>query len=70
MPKVMIRRKDDGKLLFYIARKDQEDVISVVEFDNEEQWGGEVKLTDGSRYYIDPVCPPPDFPVTLRFKRA
>ena len=37
MPKVMIRRKDDGKLLFYIARKDQEDVISEVEFDNKEQ---------------------------------
>jgi nitrogen fixation protein NifT len=66
----MIRRKPDGGLLFYIAKKDQEDVISKVEVDNEEQWGGEVELTDGSRYYIDPVSPPPRFPTTLRFKRA
>ena len=50
MPNVMIRRKDDGDLLFYIAKKDQEDVISTVEFDSEEQWGGVVELTDGSRY--------------------
>jgi nitrogen fixation protein NifT len=70
MPNVMIRRKPEGDLLFYIAKKDQEDVISKVEVDNEEQWGGEVELTDGSRYYIDPVSPPPQFPTTLRFKRA
>lgn len=70
MPNVMIRRKSDGDLLFYIAKKDQEDVISKVEVDNEQEWGGEVELTDGSRYYIDPVSPPPRFPKTLRFKRA
>ncbi len=70
MPNVMIRIKDDGKLLFYIAKKDQEDIISKVEFDTTEQWGGEVELTDGDKYYIDPVSPPPEFPATLRFKRA
>ncbi len=70
MPNVMIRRKDDGELLFYIAKKDQEDVISVVEFDNAEQWGGVVELTDGSKYYIEPMSPPPEFPTTLRFKRG
>jgi len=70
MPNVMIRRKDDGALLFYIAKKDQEDVISLVEYDTEKQWGGVVELTDGSKYYIDPVSPPPEFPTTLRFKRA
>jgi nitrogen fixation protein NifT len=70
MPNVMIRRKDNGELLFYIAKKDQEDIISVVEFDSEEQWGGEVELTDGSKYYIDPMSPPPDFPATLRFRRG
>jgi len=70
MPNVMIRRKDDGGLLFYIAKKDQEDVISVVEFDNAEQWGGVVELTDGSKYYIEPMSPPPEFPTTLRFKRG
>ncbi len=70
MPNVMIRRKENGELLFYIAKKDQEDVISTVEFDNAEQWGGVVELTDGSRYYIEPMTPPPDFPTTLRFKRG
>ncbi len=70
MPNVMIRRKDDGGLLFYIAKKDQEETISRVEIDTDEQWGGEVELTDGSCYYIDPVSPPPEFPTTLRFKRA
>ncbi len=70
MPNVMIRQKDNGELLFYIAKKDQEDVISVVEFDNAEQWGGVVELTDGSRYYIEPMSPPPEFPTTLRFKRG
>lgn len=70
MPSVMIRRKTDGNLLFYIAKKDQEDTISKVEFDTAEQWGGEILLTDGSVYYIDPMSPPPVFPTTLRFKRV
>jgi nitrogen fixation protein NifT len=66
----MIRVKDDGALLFYIAKKDQEEVIASVEKDSETEWGGEVALTDGSRYYIDPISPRPVFPTTLRFKRA
>ncbi len=70
MPNVMIRVKDDGGLLFYIAKKDQEDEIAMVERDTETEWGGEVELTDGSRYYIDPISPRPVFPTTLRFKRA
>ena len=70
MPNVMIRVKDDGALLFYIAKKDQEDEIASVETDTDDEWGGEVELTDGSRYYIDPISPRPSFPTTLRFKRA
>ena len=70
MPNVMIRVKDDGGLLFYIAKKDQEDEIARVEKDTDDEWGGEVELTDGSRYYIDPISPRPSFPTTLRFKRA
>jgi nitrogen fixation protein NifT len=66
----MIRVKDDGGLLFYIAKKDQEDPITSVEKDTEDEWGGEVELADGSKYYIDPISPPPTFPTTLRFKRA
>lgn len=70
MPNVMIRVKDDGGLLFYIAKKDQEDEIAKVERDTETEWGGEVELMDGSKYYIDPISPRPSFPTTLRFKRA
>lgn len=70
MPNVMIRLKDNGALLFYIAKKDQEDEIASVEVDNDDSWGGEVELTDGSRYYIDPISPKPSFPTTLRFRRA
>lgn len=70
MPSVMIRRTPEGDLLFYIAKKDQEDIISTVEVDTDEQWGGKVELTDGSEYYIEPMSPRPEFPTTLRFKRA
>ena len=70
MPNVMIRVKEDGNLLFYIAKKDQEDEIASVEKDTEDEWGGEIELTDGSKYYIDPISPKPSFPTTLRFKRA
>ncbi len=70
MPNVMIRVKDNGHLLFYIAKKDQEEEIARVEIANETAWGGEIELTDGSKYYIDPITPPPEFPTTLRFKRV
>ncbi len=70
MPSVMIRKSDSGSLLFYVAKKDMEETISRVETDTPEAWGGEVELTDGSKWYVDPISPPPIFPTTLRFKRA
>jgi nitrogen fixation protein NifT len=70
VPNVMIRLNDEGRLLFYIAKKDQEDIIESVEKDTDSEWGGEIELTDGSKYYIDPISPPPTFPTTLRFTRA
>lgn len=70
MPNVMIRRNAEGVLSFYVAKKDLEANIVSVETDTGDAWGGEVELDDGSRYYIDPVSPPPAFPTTLRFKRA
>lgn len=70
MPNVMIRRTAEGILSFYVAKKDLEASIVSVETDTGEAWGGEVALDDGSKYYIDPVSPPPEFPTTLRFKRA
>ncbi len=70
MPSVMVRRNDEGKLLFYVAKKDLEEVITKVEVDTAEEWGGEVTLSDGERFYIEPIRPPPAFPTTLRFRRG
>ena len=70
MPNVMLRKNADGNLLFYVAKKDMEETIASVEKDTQDEWGGEVELTDGSKWYIDPIRPPPRFPTTLRFKKA
>ncbi|GAB3373282.1 NifT/FixU family protein [Azotobacter armeniacus] len=69
MPSVMIRRNDAGQLTFYIAKKDQEEIVMSLEHDSPEQWGGEVTLGDGSSYYIEPM-PQPKLPITVRAKRA
>jgi len=70
MPSVMLKRKEDGKMLFYVAKKDLEETIVSIETDTDESWGGTVELSDGTKYYIDPISPPPSFPTTLRFKRG
>ncbi|MDJ0861247.1 MAG: putative nitrogen fixation protein NifT [Gammaproteobacteria bacterium] len=70
MPNVMVRKSDAGGLLFYVAKKDMEETIASVEVDTAFEWGGAVELTDGSRWYIDPISPRPEFPTTLRFKRG
>ena len=70
MPNVMIRKNDTGGLLFYVAKKDLEATIAQVEIDTVAEWGGAIELTDGSRWYIDPISPPPQFPTTLRFRRG
>jgi nitrogen fixation protein NifT len=70
MPNVMIRTSESGALLFYVAKKDMEETVASVEVDTDAEWGGSVELTDGSKWYIDPVSPRPDFPTTLRFKRG
>ena len=70
MPSVMIRRDENGALSFYVAKKDLEETIASMEFDSAEKWGGEVELSDGSRYYLEPMEPAPDLPITVRAKRA
>lgn len=69
MPSVMIRRNDEGQLTFYIAKKDQEEIVVSLEHDSPELWGGEVTLGDGSSYFIEPI-PQPKLPITVRAKRA
>ncbi len=69
MPSVMLRNREDGKLLFYVAKKDLEETVESLEFDSPDKWGGEVILGDGSKYYFEPMDTPPDIPITLRAKR-
>ncbi|MGL1959296.1 MAG: putative nitrogen fixation protein NifT [Colwellia sp.] len=70
MPKVMIKKEDAGFLSFYIAKRDVEIKVASIEFDQENNWGGTFELTDGSRFYIDPISPAPKLPITLMARRA
>ncbi len=54
MAKVMLRVNDEGKTLFYIAKRDMEEIIEELEFDTDEKWGGDVKLTNGDVWNIAP----------------
>jgi len=54
MAKVMLRDNGEGKILFYVAKKDMEEIISELEFDTDEKWGGNVSLTNGDVWYIKP----------------
>lgn len=69
MPSVMLRKGDNDKLIFYVAKKDLEETVKSIEFDRPDKWGGEVVLSDGSRYYFEPMDSPPEIPITLRAKR-
>lgn len=69
MPKVMIRKNETGEMTFYVAKKDLEETVVSIEYDSPDKWGGEVELSDGSKYFLDPVTSVPKLPVTLRAKR-
>ena len=69
MPSVMIREEDGGGLSLYVAKKDLEETIVSIEFDGDDKWGGEVELSDGSKWFLEPM-PKPKMPITLRAKRA
>ena len=69
MPKVMLRRNESGDITFYVAKKDLEETVVSVEHEGPDQWGGEVKLADGSSYYLDLLDEPPKLPITLRARR-
>lgn len=54
MAKVMLRENDKDETLFYVAKKDMEEVIEKIEFNSDEKWGGEILLTNGQTWYIEP----------------
>ena len=53
MAKVMLR-ESEGVIFFYIAKKDMEETIENIEFDSDEQWGGNVELSNGEMWWIKP----------------
>lgn len=53
MAKVMLR-ENEGKIYFYFAKKDMEEIIETIEFDSDENWGGAVTLTNGESWWIKP----------------
>ncbi|WP_227817524.1 putative nitrogen fixation protein NifT [Nitrogeniibacter aestuarii] len=69
MANIMIRKNDEGGLVFYLPKRDLEASIESIEFDEDEKWGGELKLDNGGSYYIDPIARPPRLPISLRAKR-
>lgn len=54
MAKVMLRENDNGQVLFYLAKRDMEEIIESLEFNSEEKWGGNVNLTNGDVWFIEP----------------
>ncbi len=69
MPKVMLRRSAKGSLSFYVAKQDLEAEVSKLEFEGPEKWGGEITLTDGARYFVEPMEGIPKLPITVRATR-
>lgn len=54
MAKVMLR-ESEGKIYFYIAKKDMEEIIKSIEFSSDDKWGGEVELSNGETWWITPA---------------
>jgi nitrogen fixation protein NifT len=69
MPKVMLRRDAAGEMTLYVPKRDLEDTVVSMEFDEDDKWGGEIKLGDGSSFWVEPIARP-TLPITLRAKRA
>ncbi|MBF9002392.1 putative nitrogen fixation protein NifT [Vibrio nitrifigilis] len=68
MANVMIQYNEEGDLCLYIAKKDLEVNITELEFDDEMKWGGQIHLSSGAIYHIDPI-PKPKLPISVRAKR-
>ncbi|KAB2935894.1 MAG: putative nitrogen fixation protein NifT [Candidatus Contendobacter sp.] len=69
MPTVMLRNNAAGQLVFYVTKKDHEETVIALEHLGPGVWGGEMQLSDGSRFYLEPLDQPPKLPLTVRVKR-
>ena len=69
MPNVMLRNNASGQLVLYITKKDHEETVVALEHPGPDAWGGEIQLSDGSRFYLEPLEQTPKLPMTVRVKR-
>lgn len=67
MAKVMLRVDSRGDISFYVAKKDMEETILKAEFDSDEKWGGEISLSNGETWFIEPAAK--KFPSEVMAKR-
>nr|CRH04599.1 nitrogen fixation protein NifT [Candidatus Magnetococcus massalia] len=70
MPKVMMRKDAEGVLTCYVPKKDLEANVVSIEFDDEEKFGGNFELSDGSLFKFDPISPAPTLPIEVRAVRG
>ncbi len=66
----MLRKRTDGQLVFYVAKKDLEEIVVSMQFDQPDKWGGELELRDGSKYFVEPLEAPPKLPITVNAQRV
>lgn len=69
MPNVMLRHNAAGQLVFYVTKRDHEETVTALEHASPDRWGGEIRLADGSRFYLEPLAQAPKLPMTVRVKR-
>ncbi|MDR9830594.1 putative nitrogen fixation protein NifT [Vibrio sp. FNV 38] len=69
MANIMIQYTEQGQLSLYLAKKDLEEHITKLEFDEEGKWGGEIELANGAIYFIEPFASKPKLPISIRAKR-
>lgn len=69
MANIMISKNGAGELVFYLPKRDLEDTISSIEFDQADKWGGEIRLANGGSYFIEPQAAPARLPVSVRARR-
>jgi len=70
MPMIMLRENASGEMSLYVAKKDLEDVVTSIEFDQDDKWGGTITIGDGTRFYVDPLETKPKLPISLRARRG
>ncbi|MGL6259045.1 putative nitrogen fixation protein NifT [Vibrio sp. WXL103] len=69
MANVMIQYTEQGELSLYLAKKDLEEIVTAIEFDQEDKWGGELVLANGAVYFVEPYTSKPKLPISVRARR-